>query len=331
MFFIIFFCLSLNISPNALNDLSVLEKKVSLHRKTIKNLKNNVLEQKKALMALEYRLFNKQDKVYKNSFNIKDKLKFIFPFIIKNNLEKLVSFESLEEKTYMDAIVYKFIKNKLLENRLLFEELKNTKSLKKTLSKEQKFLSKKVLELEKKEEKLKKLLREKEKKLSSIKNSNVLKTKFIKREKEAKNYIKKQTKASGDKSSFNINDFLRPVNSSKIVGNFGKYWDNITRNWSYRNGVLVDTKYGEEVFASNDGVVSFVAWVDGFGNVVIIKHGNGVFSIYGHLLDASCEIGQKVKKKQLIGHSGDSGSILESMLYFEIKHFKKNIDPSVLF
>jgi LysM repeat protein len=83
-------------------------------------------------------------------------------------------------------------------------------------------------------------------------------------------------------------------------------------NWGKKhsnNGTDIAAQCGQEVFAANDGVVieSSDGWNGGYGNYIIIRHRNGIYTLYGHLSLRVVEIGEKVVKGQLIGYVGNTG------------------------
>lgn len=98
-------------------------------------------------------------------------------------------------------------------------------------------------------------------------------------------------------------------------------------NWGIRHGsnaTDIAADCGEEVYSSNEGVVieSSDGWNGGYGNFIIIKHPNNVYSLYGHLSLRVIEKGEKVEKGQLIGYVGNTGYTVGNTgchLHFEIR------------
>jgi murein DD-endopeptidase MepM/ murein hydrolase activator NlpD len=85
---------------------------------------------------------------------------------------------------------------------------------------------------------------------------------------------------------------------------------------------------GTEVYASGNGTVKDVIVSQrGLGRHIIIDHGFGYESIYGHLNDFNVRIGQKVSRGDVIGHVGNSGLSVANHLHYEIKLNGKNVDP----
>jgi peptidoglycan glycosyltransferase len=85
-------------------------------------------------------------------------------------------------------------------------------------------------------------------------------------------------------------------------------------------GVDFSTPPGVPVYAADDGLVIFAGWSElGYGNVIVIDHGNGYKTLYGHLSQISQYCGAKVKSGQLIGLSGSTGNSSGPHLHFEVR------------
>jgi len=92
-------------------------------------------------------------------------------------------------------------------------------------------------------------------------------------------------------------------------------------------GVLIAAKYGTPVRAISHGRVAFSDWLQGFGFITIIDHGNGYMSLYGHNETLLKQAGDWVAAGEVIATSGDSGGQPRPALYFEIRSRGKPVDP----
>ena len=92
-------------------------------------------------------------------------------------------------------------------------------------------------------------------------------------------------------------------------------------------GVLVTARPATPVYAISYGRVAFAGWLRGFGLLMIIEHGDGYMSLYGHTESMFKEVGDWVDAGELIGAVGDSGGREMSGLYFEIRHRGTPVDP----
>jgi septal ring factor EnvC (AmiA/AmiB activator) len=93
-------------------------------------------------------------------------------------------------------------------------------------------------------------------------------------------------------------------------------------------GVLIAASRGGEVRAISHGRVAFADWLRGYGLLIIIDHGNGFMSLYGHNQGLYKEVGEWVEPGDVIASVGDSGGQADSGLYFEIRRQGKPLDPA---
>lgn len=93
------------------------------------------------------------------------------------------------------------------------------------------------------------------------------------------------------------------------------------------DGVVIAGKEGQEVQAVHHGRVAFADWLRGFGLLLIIDHGNGYMSLYGHNQSLFKEAGDWVQPGEVIALVGNSGGRLESGVYFSIRKKGKPVNP----
>jgi murein hydrolase activator len=92
-------------------------------------------------------------------------------------------------------------------------------------------------------------------------------------------------------------------------------------------GVLIRARPGDEVRAVAGGRVVFADWLRGFGNLLILDHGDGYLSLYAYNESLLKQVGDRVSSGQAIGTVGSSGGSEETGLYFEIRYQGRPIDP----
>ncbi|PKO89093.1 MAG: peptidase M23 [Betaproteobacteria bacterium HGW-Betaproteobacteria-12] len=92
-------------------------------------------------------------------------------------------------------------------------------------------------------------------------------------------------------------------------------------------GLFIRAGAGNEVKAIANGRVVFAEWMRGFGNLLIVDHGNAYLSIYGNNDSLLKQVGQAVKGGETVATVGNSGGNAESGLYFELRHQGQPIDP----
>ncbi len=113
--------------------------------------------------------------------------------------------------------------------------------------------------------------------------------------------------------------------AGKIRHRFGTPRGSGDLSWK---GVLVMARPGTPVQAISHGRVAFADWLRGFGLLMIIEHGDGYMSLYGHSESLFKDVGDWVEAGEIIGKVGDSGGREMSGLYFEIRHLGTPVDPT---
>lgn len=95
------------------------------------------------------------------------------------------------------------------------------------------------------------------------------------------------------------------------------------------NGVMIKAKQGNNVRAISHGRVAYADWLRGYGLLIIIDHGDGYMSLYGHNESIKKETGDWVAPDEIIGSVGDTGGQSRAGLYFEIRHNGTPTNPKI--
>ena len=187
--------------------------------------------------------------------------------------------------------------------------------------------------------KKKEIVKEKEKKkqflvrLSKEKKINkILKEELVHSSKKLNQLISRLENKIAHGEGLDISDkkgnLLPPVNG-KLLNNFGRERDKIYNTYIVHNGVSIRVPKGAPVRSVFNGKVLYTGTLDGYGNIIIIGHGMYYHSLYGHLDEIISSAGKTVRSGQIIGRSGDSGSVKGEALYFEMRYKGKPIEPTV--
>ncbi len=113
----------------------------------------------------------------------------------------------------------------------------------------------------------------------------------------------------------------------KIVSFFGRYKHPEFNVMNFRSGIDISAKRGDTVRAVCDGEVLYASWFKGYGNMIIIDHGNSYYTVYAHADNIYKKEGDRVKTGDIIATAGDSGSMNGPGLHFEVRHHGKSLDP----
>ena len=91
---------------------------------------------------------------------------------------------------------------------------------------------------------------------------------------------------------------------------------------------MIKASQGKDITAISHGRVVYANWLRGFGLLMILDHGDGYMSLYGHNESLYKELGQWVEPSEVIAKVGSSGGYPDSGLYFEIRHNGKPTNPA---
>lgn len=112
--------------------------------------------------------------------------------------------------------------------------------------------------------------------------------------------------------------------AGKLIHRFGQAREHRGLRW---RGVFIAAGAGEPVRAVARGRVAFADWLRGFGLLIIVDHGDGYMSLYGHNQALFREPGDWIEGGEVLARVGDTGGALETGLYFELRHEGRPIDP----
>ncbi len=112
-----------------------------------------------------------------------------------------------------------------------------------------------------------------------------------------------------------------------VVKFFGLQEDRRFHTVTRNKGIEIEAPLASDVRAIFPGQVIFSSWLKGYGNLVIVDHGGGYYSIYGHLAEAKVKVDHQVRQREVIGLVGESDSLVGPSLYFEIRKHGVPLDP----
>jgi septal ring factor EnvC (AmiA/AmiB activator) len=113
----------------------------------------------------------------------------------------------------------------------------------------------------------------------------------------------------------------------KIISFFGPHRNKEYDVTNFQSGINIKAERGEPIRSVAAGYTIFSNWFNGFGNMMIIDHGDHYYTVYAHLEEVFKVKGDRVEKSEVIATVGDSGSLMGPALHFEVRHHGKPIDP----
>ncbi len=114
----------------------------------------------------------------------------------------------------------------------------------------------------------------------------------------------------------------------RTASGYGMRIDPIYRTPRFHSGMDFSAKIGTEIYATGNGTVKFAAWKQGYGKCLIIDHGYGYQTLYGHMDKFKVRVGQKVTRGQVIGEVGNTGKSTGPHLHYEVLVRGKHDNPS---
>lgn len=112
-----------------------------------------------------------------------------------------------------------------------------------------------------------------------------------------------------------------------VVSSFGRQKHQEFDAYVFKKGIEIASKGTKDIKAAYDGIVAYADWLQGYGLMLIIDHGNSYYSIYGHASKITVSKGGKVKKGQVIAVAGKGNNTGRDGIYFELRHEGEAVDP----
>ena len=112
-----------------------------------------------------------------------------------------------------------------------------------------------------------------------------------------------------------------------VTSEFGWRVHPITGTQKFHSGVDIGGDYGQPIAAAQGGTVEYAGWISGYGNAVIISHGGGISTLYGHCQSLAVGVGQQVSRGETIAYCGSTGNSTGPHCHFEVRQGGEPISP----
>jgi murein DD-endopeptidase MepM/ murein hydrolase activator NlpD len=113
----------------------------------------------------------------------------------------------------------------------------------------------------------------------------------------------------------------------RLGDGFGTRHDPFSGEGAMHTGIDIATAYGTPVKVTADGIIRHASWYSGYGQCVIVDHGNGYQTLYGHLSKIDVMEGQEIRQGEPIGRVGSSGRSTGSHLHYEVRIHSTPVNP----
>jgi len=124
-----------------------------------------------------------------------------------------------------------------------------------------------------------------------------------------------------------LKGLLKMPVAGKIISKFGHYKNTKFNVENFRSGIDIKADRGEPVRAVSVGKVIYASWFKGYGNMIIIDHGDSYYSVYANIEELFKRAGDGVQAGEVVATVGDTGSEIGPKLHFEIRHHGKPDNP----
>jgi murein DD-endopeptidase MepM/ murein hydrolase activator NlpD len=128
---------------------------------------------------------------------------------------------------------------------------------------------------------------------------------------------------------------IQPVNNknlNRVASGFGYRVDPLYKDYRLHAGLDFAAPSGTPIYATADGVVQAAGFnTDGYGNKVVINHGYGYQTLYGHMVRVKARVGQSVKRGEVIGYIGSTGKSTGPHCHYEVIKRGQKVDPVYYF
>ena len=135
-----------------------------------------------------------------------------------------------------------------------------------------------------------------------------------------------QYQDAGNVAPSSSGGMIWPV-SGEITSPFGWRTHPIFGSQIFHSGLDIGADYGVPIVAAQSGVVIEAGWIGGYGNTVMIDHGGGVVTLYGHNQSLAVDVGQSVSQGQVISYCGSTGNSTGPHCHFEVRVNGEPVSP----
>ena len=251
---------------------------------------------------------------------------------------RMVAIYEAGDVVYLDVLLNSNSFSDFISNYYLIGEIaKYDNNLLEDIEEQKKQIESTKSILEEKKENIQQLKKNKEKTTIALENSKVIRNSYIdklsEQEKETQNKIDEYQKELNNLETQIVALTTGNIGSDYVGGEFAwpaPGYTTITSRYGMRihpilktarvhTGTDIAMPTGSYVIAANDGVVIKSMYVTGYGNMVMIDHGGGVSTLYGHGSELIAQTGQEVKKGDIIMKAGSTGWSTGPHLHFEVR------------
>ena len=324
-----------------ISDLDCIEKELFKKRKDLKYYEVNLKKQEEAITGLNQKIEKLTAEVTEEEKFLADRVKILYELGRLNFAKAIFSSDSfatlIRRYSYLTRLINYNVgtlndfsqKLDLLQEET--QKIKETEKELEVLSKQTRSVQKKILTHQ--EEKTLLLAKVRSEKETQLKALEELKQASQRLQGLIDKLDKQKTITSLPSLRFPLGypfslkgklDF--PV-EGKVVTFFGEHEDPELAAVSFNKGIEIAAQMRSPIKSVLKGTVIYSGWFKGYGNIIIIDHGFGLYTLFGHVSELLKQVGDSVTTGETIALVGDTGSLRGPNLYFEIRHHGQPLDP----
>lgn len=296
-----------------------IEKDVKEMQKKVDNLNYMINQTTSDISNIEKKIEKKEKEMAEREDNLNERLKVMYKNGSVGFVDILLGSNSISEFVSNMEIIQKIYKNDMDVLDTLKKEHDELKEIKASLKERKEKLATQKTELADDKAKLdakKKELEAEEDKLKA----------------EADRLTAEIIKLMDKNSPYVGGEFTWPCPASRYISSsFGNRLHPTLKVWKFHTGVDIGCAAGKDIVAAASGKVIMSQWYGGYGNCVMIDHGGGIVTLYGHASKLLVSQGQTVKRGQTIALVGSTGRSTGPHLHFEVRKNGEYINPMSYF
>ena len=319
---------------SVLTDLDRINRELNNAESRLRKYKTELTSTENNVASVEAQISENKNTIEKYRDWIKRKLRvlhkhgqapdMVMLFLSSDDISKLLrSGKALQQVTLYENKVLNILKDNLVELRVRENRLTELRAR----------LMKQRAQVREEEEALAANKKEKEMLLVSIKQERSSYAKMLEELKTASERILKIIREAEEREKFTGEGFSKlkgklpwPLDG-RVAIPYGSQRDPRFNTPIFRSGAYFQSAHDTFARAVYSGKVVFAEWFKGYGQLVIINHGEGYHTLYGSLSEIFANVGDIIKENQVIGRIGDSGVLNAPSLYFELRYKGKPLDP----
>lgn len=281
----------------------------------VDSLSAEVEEANNKISQTEKKIADKKQEMKEREEGLNKRLRVMYKNGSVGFVDVLLGSNSISEFVSNLEMIQKIYENDMDVLTTLEEQEKELEKIKADLEAQRQAVSSKKSELESEMNKLDSLKGELEAKEDELNE-------------EAKALTSKIVAMTNPKSKYVGGKFVWPVPSSHyLFSYFGWRMHPIYNVYKYHSGIDIAASTGSDILAAGSGKVIISQWYGGYGECVMIDHGGGLVTLYGHMSRRLVSAGDEVKAGQLIGKVGSTGISTGPHLHFEVRKNGEVVEP----